>query len=163
MTRGPRRQKGGYFKVEAGAPRPLTARLTHRVRFSDVDPMAVLWHGRYAQMFEQANEEIGRRCGLSYADFQKARLVAPVVQFHVDYFAPVALGEVVTITGRMMWSDGARMDIEYEIRKEDGTLAAMGYTVQMFVGEDRMPLLAAPEILETCRRRWRAGEWEGLS
>ena len=42
MTHGPRRQKGGYFAIDAGAPKPLTVRLTHRVRFSDVDPMAVL-------------------------------------------------------------------------------------------------------------------------
>ena len=142
-------------------PRPVVVRLTHRVRFSDADPMGVLWHGRYAQLFEQANEELGRRCGLTYADFRKARLVAPIVQLHVDYFAPVALSEVVTIEGRMMWADGARMDIEYKVQREDWTLAATGFTVQMFVGEDGVPLLAAPEILETCRRRWSAGELGG--
>ncbi len=163
MTPAPRRQRGGYFAVEAGAPAALTVRVTDRVRFSDVDPMGVLWHGRYAELFEQANEEVGRRCGLSYADFRKARLIAPIVQFHVDYFAPVVLAEVVTITGRMVWSEGARMNLEYEILKEDGTLAATGYTVQMFVGEDRVPMMAVPAILDECRRRWRAGEWGGTT
>ena len=161
MTHAPRRQKGGYFAVDADAPAPLVVKLTQRARFSDVDAMGVLWHGRYAHLFEQANEELGRRCGLSYQDFREARLMAPIVQFHVDYFAPIVLAEVVTIIGRMMWSEGARMDIEYEIRKEDGTLAATGYTVQMFVGADGVPLMALPALLENCRKRWRAGEWGG--
>lgn len=163
MMRLPRRRKGGYFPVETNAPQPIVARLTHRTRFSEVDPMAVLWHGRYAQLFEQANEELGRRCGLGYADFQQARLAAPIVQLHVDYFAPVGLAEVVTIMGSMIWSDGARINIEYEIRKENGELAATGFTVQMFVGEDGVPLMAVPEILESCRRRWRNGELGGSS
>jgi acyl-CoA thioesterase FadM len=55
------------------------------------------------------------------------------------------------------------MDIEYEIHKENGALAATGYTVQMFVGEDGVPLMAVPAILEACRKRWRAGELGGLA
>ena len=56
-----RRQRSGYFPIEADSPAPLIARLKYRARFSDVDPMAVVWHGRYANLFEQASEELGRR------------------------------------------------------------------------------------------------------
>ncbi|HWE04099.1 MAG TPA: acyl-CoA thioesterase [Tepidisphaeraceae bacterium] len=161
MIRSPRRQKNGYFPVDPTAPRPLTVRLVHRVRFSDVDPMAILWHGRYARLFEQANEELGRICGMGYGDFRREKLGAPIVQFHVDYFAPVTLDEQVTIVGRMIWDDAARSNIEYEILKENGTVAATGYTVQMFVDEIGQPQVASPALLETCRRRWRAGEFGG--
>lgn len=155
-----RRKKGGYFPVGADDPRPLEVRLTHRVRFSQVDPMAIMWHGRYAELFEQGNEELGRLCGMGYPEFHREKLAAPIVQLHVDYFAPVTLGEQVTIVARMMWSEGARSNIEYEIRKGNGALAACGYTVQMFVDETGMPLLASPPLLENCRRRWLAGEFE---
>ena len=155
----PRRQKRGYFSVGEDAPPPIVVRLKHRVRFSDVDPMTVLWHGRYANLFEQANEEIGRLCGMSYADFARERVLAPIVQLHVDYFAPVKLAEEVTIVGRMVWAAGARMNIEYEIRRESGELAATGYTVQMFVDDKGAPLLAPPKLQENCQRRWRAGEF----
>jgi acyl-CoA thioester hydrolase len=157
----PRRQRGGYFPVDAAAPRPLIVRLQHRIRFSDVDPMAVLWHGRYMHLFEQANEELGRLCGMSYADFRSARVLAPIVQVHVDYFAPVILSELVAITGKMIWSQGARINIEYEIHKENGALAATGYTVQMFTDETGMPLMASPPLHEACSRRWSAGELGG--
>ncbi len=159
MPSVPRRRRGDYFAREPGAPQPVTVRLRRHVAFSEVDAMAVLWHGRYAGYFEQANEALGRRCGMSYAEFREAGLRAPVVQFHVDYFASVFLGEQVTIVGRMVWNEGARMDIEYEIRKEDGTLAASGYTVQMFVTDGGVPLVASPPLLERCRESWRSGEF----
>jgi acyl-CoA thioester hydrolase len=157
-----RRQKEGYFPIEAGAPAPLVVKLKHRIRFSDVDPMGVLWHGRYCQLFEQASEELGRSCGMGYDNFIRERLQAPVVQLHVDYFAPVVLGEQVTIIGKLIWNDGARIDMEYQIHKERGPLAAAGYTVQMFVDSSGSPLMASPAMLENCRKRWRAGEFAGL-
>jgi acyl-CoA thioester hydrolase len=162
MTHPPRRKKDGYFSIQADAPRPLIVRLQHRVHFSDVDPMAVLWHGRYARLFEQANEELCTACGLGYADFRRDRLLAPVVQLHVDYFAPIVLRENVTITGRMIWQEAARLNIEYEIHKESGALAAAGYTIQMFVDSSGAPLMASPLILEICRKRWREGEFGAL-
>jgi acyl-CoA thioester hydrolase len=137
-------------------------RVKYKVRFSDVDPLAVVWHGRYPKLFEQANEELCKACGMGYADFKRDRLGAPIVQLHVDYFAPTLLGEEVTITGKFLWNEGARINIEYEIHKPRGELAATGYTVQMFVDESGMPLLASPPMLENCRSRWRAGEFRTM-
>lgn len=162
MTPMQRRRKGGYFPIEPGSPAPVVARVSRRIRFGDVDPMGILWYGRYAHLFEDANDELGRRCGMSYADFQRERLGAPIVQFHVDYFASPVLGEEVVTTGRLHWSPGARLNIEYEIHKESGQLAATGYTVQMFVDEQGVPCLAPPPLQEACRRRWLAGEFRDL-
>lgn len=158
----PRRRKGGYFPVAPGAPAPLVVRRVKRIRFSDVDPMGVLWHGRYAKLFEEANEELGRHSGMSYHDFRRDRVRAPIVQFHIDYFASPVLAEQVTTTGRLLWSEGARINIEYEVHKEDGHLAAAGYTVQMFVDENGVPFLAPPPLQEACLRRWLAGEFGGM-
>ncbi|MGD0388020.1 MAG: acyl-CoA thioesterase [Tepidisphaeraceae bacterium] len=159
MTPPPRRKRGGYFSPDPAAPKPLAVRLKHRVRFSEVDAMAVTWHGRYAQLFEEANEELGRSCGMGYADFHRERLQAPIVQLHVDYFAPTVLGEEVGIVGKMIWSEGARINMEYEIFKQSGALAASGYTVQMFVDASGAALLGSPPLLERCRKRWIAGEF----
>jgi acyl-CoA thioester hydrolase len=157
----PRRQKGGYFPLEPAAPAPLVVRLAHRIAFSDVDPMGILWHGRYAKLFEKANEALGILCGMSYSDFHRDRLRAPIVQLHIDYFAPVALGDEVGIVGKMIWSHGARLDIEYEIYNGAGVLAATGYTVQMFIDDKGVPLLASPAMQERCRQKWLTGELGG--
>jgi len=160
MSQTPRRQKGGYFTARPDAPAPVIARVSYRAHFSDVDAMAVVWHGHFARLFEQANEELCRRCGMTYADFHRHRVAAPIVQLHVDYFSPVRLGEQIEIAGKLIWSEAARMNIEYEIRKENGELAAAGYTVQMFVGEDGKPLLTGPELYDNCRKRWLTGEFK---
>ena len=64
--------------------------------------------------------------------------------------------------GRMIWHESARMNIEYEIFREAGELAATGYTVQMFVDLSGGALMASPPLLEMCQKRWRAGEFGGL-
>ena len=84
------------------------------------------------------------------------------MQFHVDYFASLHLGEEVTIVGRLVWNEGARMDIEYECRKEDGSLAAAGYSVQMFVTDQGEPLVMSPPLLDRCRARWRNGDFSDM-
>ncbi len=122
--------------------------------------MAVMWHGRYPLVFEEASEELGRRCGLSYAEFYEAGLRAPIVSLHTDYHASLFLAEEFTVRASLLWSEGARLNTEFHIFKEDGTLATSGYTIQLFTdhltGE---PCLVSPEMLEKCRRRWLAGEF----
>lgn len=158
-----RRQKSNFFPVPVDAPAPLVVRVKKRIHFSDVDPMGILWHGRYAQLFEAANEALGQLCGMTYTDFYTHRLKAPIVQLHVDYFSPVPLAQEVTVVGKMIWSEGARMNIEYQVLREEGTLAAAGYTVQMFMDEVNQPLLAIPALYEASRTRWLAGELAGDS
>ncbi len=153
-----RRKKGIYFEREPGAPPPLRVKVNRRISFSEADPMGILWHGRYPFYFEQANEALGRLCGMSYGDYRREKLRAPVVQLHIDYFASPVLGEKVTVAGRLVWNEGARLNTEYEIIKENGTFAASGYTVQMFVTEDGEPLLTSPPLLERCREKWKGGE-----
>ncbi len=150
------------FLRPADGPRPLVLRVTRRIRFSEVDPMQVVWHGRYAQFFEEANEELCRECGMSHHDFRQHRVLAPIVQLHIDYFAPLLLGEQAAIIAKMIWTDAARINMEYQIHRENGELATGGYTVQMFVDPSGQPLLASPAILEACRQRWRAGELSAL-
>ena len=120
--------------------------------------MAVMWHGHYAVLFEEASTELRRRCGLGYGDFFEARILAPIVQLHVDYHQPLLLDELATVKASMIWSEAARLNIEYEIIKEDGTLAATGYTVQLFAeAESGLPCFTLPALLEQSREKWRNG------
>ena len=66
------RKKTTYFDRVPGSPEPLVVEMKRRVRFNEADPMAIVWHGRYPLFFEEASEELGRRCGLSYKEFFEA-------------------------------------------------------------------------------------------
>jgi acyl-CoA thioester hydrolase len=155
-----RRKKDAYFECIAGMPGPLTVYIKRRVKFSEADVMGIVWHGRYPEYFEEGSAELGRRYGLSYKDFYEAKLRAPIVQLHIDHFKPLFLDEEFTIKASLIWNEGARLNTEYSLIKEDGGIAAAGYTVQMFIdGVTGDLLIASPEILGECRRRWKAGEF----
>ena len=157
-----RRSKGHYFHNGPDAPPALAASVRLRAAFGAVDAMAVVWHGRYSQYCEEAYAELTRCCGISYQDFFKAGLRAPVVQVHIDYFESLMLEEEFIVTARLIWCEGARMNVEYAITKLNGAIAATGYTVHMFTDSARVPLLIIPPLIETLRQRWQRGEFACL-
>ena len=152
-----RRQKT-YFPRDPSAPAPLTATATHRLMFSEVDMMTVAWNGNYLKFFELAHTELFNRLGLTFDAYKAANLAAPIVQLHVDYFTPLFLNELFTVQASLVWSDGARLNVEYKITHADGTIAATGYTVQMFVDiAARAPLMIVPDLYAALLKNWRAG------
>lgn len=157
-----RKRRQDYFKREEGAPASLRCTVEHRVLFGEVDAMAIMWHGNYARLFEMASTELRRKTGLSYEDFFVAEVRAPIVQLHVDYKKPLVLDEVARIQADMIWNDAARLNVECTVFKEDGSIAATGYTVQLFTDADGVPFWILPDLLERSQQRWRAGEFEEM-
>ena len=94
----------------------------------------------------------------------KPACVLPSSKLHIDYFLPLFLDEEFTVRASLYWNEGARINTGFHVIKEDGSLATSAYTVQLFTdhrtGE---PGIVSPEMLERCRRRWRAGESSGAS
>ena len=125
------RRRTAYFPRLPGDPAPLTAEVSHRIQFRETDTMGVVWHGSYLALFEEAATEVRRRVGMGYAELWQAALEAPIVQAHVDYHLPLKLDEIAKTSARLLWNEAARLDIEYEVRKENGERAATGFTVQM--------------------------------
>ena len=154
------RRKTTYFERLPGAPDPIVVEVRHRIRFNEADPMAIAWHGRYPLFFEEASEELGRRCGLSYRDFFEAGLRAPIVDLHIDYHQPLYLDEEFTIRASLIWHDGARLNTEFLLVKQDGSLATSGYTVQLFTDHRTgVPCIVSPALIDKVRKRWKAGEF----
>ena len=153
-----RRLQASPFEVLPGAPAPLRHTIRRRAMFREVDAMAIVWHGRYVEMFEDASTELRRLCGLSYEDFLRARLRAPVVQLHVEYGRPLLLDEEISIRASLIWTEAARINIEYAVLNRDGQTAATGWSVQLFTDADTgAPCLVTPPMLERCREQWRSG------
>ncbi|MFH2046183.1 MAG: acyl-CoA thioesterase [Pseudomonadota bacterium] len=154
-----RRRKNGYFERVKGVPDPVLTSITRRVGFSEADVMGISWHGRYPEFFEEASAALGRKCNLTYKDFYDSNLRAPIIQLHIDYYLSLMLDEEFSVTASLIWNEGARLNTEFIITKKDKSIAATGYTIQMFTdalsGE---VIIASPELLERCRKRWMAGE-----
>ncbi len=148
-------RKSRFFKTEVDAPPPLEVSISKRVAYNEVDAMAVVWHGCYAQYFEKASNELRWKCGMTYRAFHEANLQAPVIRFHVEYHLPPYLDELITIKAEMIWTEATRINTEYTILKEDGKVATRAYTVQLFVDSvTGDPCIVSPPLLERCRKRW---------
>lgn len=152
-----------YFQNIPGAPAPVSFEVKRRVSFNEVDIMGIVWYGQYAIYFEQAQTELGRRCGLSFQDYYATGLRAPIVKFHIDYYQPLMLDEEFTVRASYVWSEGAKLYIEYSVIKQDGSTATRGYTVQMFIdGKTNQPYIVSPELLEKLRKNWKEGKFKCL-
>ncbi|MFH1260155.1 MAG: acyl-CoA thioesterase [Elusimicrobiota bacterium] len=156
-----RRETGNYFSREEGTPEPICVNLCRRVQFSEADAMGIVWFGHYLRYFEEAAAELGRQSGLSYKDLFETGLRTPVAQVHVDYHLPLRIDEQFVIKAVMIWSEGARLNTEYSLIKEDGSLAATGYSVQLFIDAGNGDVcLVVPPILGEFRKKWKDGKFK---
>ena len=156
------RRRKNYFLVNPGDPAPIEQVVHRRIAFSEVDAMAVAWHGNYPRFFEAAHSELMQKIGLGFAVYAEYQVAAPIVQCHVDYHSSLILDEEYEVRAVLYWNDGARLDIDYAITGNDHRLCATGYTVQMFCHlHTREPYLFPPVPVNVMRERWRKGEFHG--
>ena len=154
------RRKKEYFTCGENDPRPVSAAVTRRVAFSEVDAMAVAWHGNYLRFFEAAHTELMQKIGLGFKAYADAGIGAPMVQGHVDYHSPLLLDELFTVRAELFWNEGARLDIAYTVTGSDGRICATGFTVQMFCDlVSREPCLFPPPLAAVMQERWKNGEF----
>lgn len=154
------RRRKHYFTTEPGAPAPVSAEVTRRLAFSEVDSMAIAWHGNYLRFFEAAHTELMQKIGLGFKAYADAGIGAPMVQSHVDYHSPLLLDELFTVRAELFWNEGARLDIAYTVTGSDGRICATGFTVQMFCDlVSREPCLFPPQLATVMQERWKNGEF----
>jgi acyl-CoA thioester hydrolase len=126
-----------------------------RVRFNEVDALHIVWHGHYANYFEEGRRAFGRRHGIDYTVFLEHRVAVPVVQLHIEFLAPARLPDVLEVTARLLKSEAARLDFAYEIRRQDeGTLLATGHTMQVFTTPQGELLLTWPAFMVERLQAW---------
>lgn len=147
-----------YFKIDPEAPAPLTAEVKRTVRFQEVDMLGIVWHGHYASYFEDARLAVGGKYGVAYQDFYREQVAAPIRKFHADYFYPLFFGKEYSIKVRLHYTDAARINHDFFIYNEEGTLCTSGYSVQMFMHPVTQELLLAPPpFFQSFLDNWRDG------
>jgi acyl-CoA thioester hydrolase len=151
-----RRRAAGFTQP---VPRPyLEETCTISVRFHEVDSMLIVWHGHYVAYVEEARRALGRRYGVDYTTFFAHNTPAPVAQIHLDYLAPAKLADTLMVTARLFKSEAAKLELEYEIRRQsDRRLLAFATSLQVFTDVAGELILTMPPFMV---ERYRA--WEGL-
>ncbi len=149
------------FPVLPDRPAPLRVTVHRCVRFEEVDPLGIVWHGRYPGYAEDARVALYERYGIGYMDLYRHGVIAPIKQMHLDYCRPLHFQDSFTIEGLLHWSDAVRLNFEFIIRDAEGRVATRGYTVQLLLDSQENLLLVPPLFYAGFRERWLSGSLGG--
>ena len=130
----------------------LTKRI--EVRFSELDPLKVVWHGNYIKYMEDAREEFGRRYGIGYSELVKNGYYAPVYDVKMRYAHPAVMNDVLLVKITYRPAAGAKMIFDYEIRREsDDALILTATTIQLFETKEGEFSPTVPDFYRTWQER----------
>lgn len=125
------------------------------VRFSETDPMGVVWHGNYLKFFEDAREKLAQDFGMSHMEVYEKGFFTPIVKTEIEYKSSIYFGEKARIHVTLEKHDAAKIIFRYEvINLSNGQLATIGKTIQVFMDvKNRMLELAKPDFYEAWEKQ----------
>src|SRR5690554_2757962 len=124
-----------------------------RVRFTETDPLGIVWHGNYIQYFEDGREAFGREHGISYLEQKANGYTSPIVKSTCEHKLPLRYGDVATIKTIFVPSRAAKMIFKYKIYNPEGKEVCVGETIQVFLNEDGKLSLTMPEFFAKWREK----------
>jgi acyl-CoA thioester hydrolase len=119
---------------------------TLRVRYADSDQMGVAYYANYLVWFEVGRTEWLRSRGYAYRDLEARGVFLPVTEAGCRYLAPSRYDDVLHVVTRVGRLGRAVVRFEYRVLREDGTLAATGFTEHCFLSRQGKPVRAPEEI-----------------
>jgi len=124
-----------------------------RVFYSDTDHGGVVYYANYLKWFEVGRTELLRQFGCDYANFEKQRLIAPIVEVHCNYKFPAQYNDIVIIKTNVDNIGNSSIKFNYEmINKENSKLLAEGYTVNVFIDMKTKKPVKIPDKLREALR-----------
>jgi acyl-CoA thioester hydrolase len=86
---------------------------TH-IEFFDLDPMEIVWHGRYVKYLEMVRGVLLDTIDYNYRQMKASGYVWPVIDMHLRYVAPAILGQRIKLRAEILeWEN--RLKIGYLI------------------------------------------------
>jgi len=124
------------------------------IRFSEVDSMAIVWHGNYVKYLEEGRESFGKKYGISYLDIYANNVMAPVVNMDISFKRQVKYGETIIVETEYVDQQAAKLIFKYRIfRKGNNELIVTATTTQVFIDLDYEMLLYPPEFALEWKRK----------
>jgi len=127
------------------------------VRFNEVDPLGIVWHGNYIRYFEDGREAFGKHFGISYLDVYEHGFAVPVVSVHCDFKRPLRYGDDLIVEVTHVNTPAAKLIFDYKVfASKTKELVATGSTTQVFVDAKTFQLhLTVPPFIEEWKKKWK--------
>jgi acyl-CoA thioester hydrolase len=92
----------------------ISATVSIKTQFYDLDPMEVVWHGNYTRFLEQARCALLDKIAFNYVEMSRTPYIWPIVDLRVKFVRPIRFGQEITVTATMVEHEN-RIRIAYEI------------------------------------------------
>ena len=133
----------------------LSAIVEVSVRFSETDPMGIVWHGNYVKYLEDGREAFGEKYGFNYMDVYQQGLYAPVVKMDFNFKKPLMYSEKAIVETTYIDSPAAKIQYTYKIfKKSNNELLTTASTTQVFVNDSGTLILTTPPSFMEWKKKW---------
>ncbi len=117
-----------------------------KVRFSECDPLQIVWHGNYLKYFEDAREDFCIKNKISYLDAKTQGYSTPIVKSVCNHHLPLKYGERCKVETSYIPSPAAKLIFRYRVYSDE-KLVCTGETVQVFLDETGKLALSYPQFI----------------
>jgi acyl-CoA thioester hydrolase len=119
-----------------------------RIHYALTDQMGVVYHGHYAQFYEQARAEFIRSLGYTYKDIEAMGVIMPVVDLHSKYLRPARYDDLITVRTQLReLPTHHKIQFHHEIMNDGGELLNTGTITLYFVDARTMKRIDIPTAL----------------
>ena len=108
----------------------------HIVQYYETDRMGITHHSNYIRWMEEARIDFLRQIGWDYAKLEEAGIISPVVNVACSYQATTTFPDEITINVCVKEFRGVKLVLNYEMKKEDGTVACLASSEHCFLNKE---------------------------
>jgi acyl-CoA thioester hydrolase len=126
----------------------ISADISIKSQFYDLDPMGIVWHGNYARFFEQARCALLDKLDYNYQQMNDSGYAWPIVEMRIKYVRPIRFPQEIVVTATLIEYEN-RLKINYLIVDSvTSEKLTKGFTIQVAVDKktDEM-LFQSPTVL----------------
>lgn len=107
-----------------------------KVRYAETDQMGVVYHGNYLIYLELGRTQLIEDLGFNYAEMESDGILAPITDVQMTYKTPLKYGDTAYIYTWIEEYDGIRVTYGYEVKNDQGEVAATGFTKNVCVKKE---------------------------
>ncbi|RXZ36905.1 acyl-CoA thioesterase [Oxalobacteraceae bacterium CAVE-383] len=132
------------------APANWRAEVDIQVQFYDLDPMEVVWHGRYVQYLENARCALFEQIGYNYPQMKASGYAWPIIDLHLRYAAPAVFMQRIKVRATIVeWQNRLKIDYLISDAESGGRLTrASSVQVAVDLASGEMCFASPPVLLQ---------------
>lgn len=110
-----------------------------RIYYHDTDCGGVVYYANYLRYLEEGRTEFFEQRGVAIKKLAESGTVFVVARQEIDYKAPAYYGDILEIDTRLANLSKVRMELDCEVKNQEGKTVCVAKTTLACVGSDLKP------------------------